>query len=137
MTKKFTKSEADIIVGTYNLGAKYGSVEGGLSAVLSALMREEGQDDKSVSFAMALANPETRDLAYDKYVEKEKKYYWASKKEDENDLRKRLYKKVGGASVRDYFDNEFLNTYVDEQLTETEIREWGYNPEAFEKVEVH
>lgn len=136
MTKKFTKSDADIIVGTYNLGAKYGSVEGGLSAVLSALMRAEGQDDKSVSFAMALANPETRDLAYDKYVEKEKKYYWTSKKEDENGLRKRLYKKVRSASVRDYFEDEFLYD-ENEQLTEAEIREWGYMPEAFEKVEVN
>lgn len=69
--------------------------------------------------ALALANPTTRDLVYDKYVEKEKKYYWKL-----NGLF--LVKSVSDGSL--YFDKD-----DGDSLSESEIREWGFNPEMFDK----
>lgn len=82
---------------------------------------------------LALFNPLTRELVYDKYVEKEKKYYWTSKGEDSKGLKRRLYIKAD--RVRDYFEDEFLYN-ENEVLTEQQVYQWGYNPEMFEREEV-
>ena len=47
----------------------------------------------------------------------------------------RLYKEYFG-SVQPFLSVTNVNIDDDEKLTETEIREWGYNPEMFNKEEV-
>ncbi|WP_273710555.1 hypothetical protein [Leuconostoc mesenteroides] len=86
---------------------------------------------------MAIVNPLTREWAHDKFVEKEKKYYWTISKEEKGGQLKRLYKMSNSNMVRDYVrrKNEFDNS-LDEQLTEAEIKSWGYNPEMFDREEV-
>lgn len=84
----------------------------------------------------ALANPLTREWAHDKFVEKEKKYYWTSKKEDISNFVKRIYKdRYDMISDHSMMKNDISND-VDEQLTENEIKAWGYDPDMFDKEEV-
>lgn len=83
--------------------------------------------------AIAIMNPVTREWAHDKFVEKEKKYYWTSKGEDSKGLKRRLYIKAD--RVRDYFEDKFLYN-ENEVLTEQQVYQWGYNPEMFEREEV-
>lgn len=86
--------------------------------------------------ALAIANPLTREWAHDKFVEKEKKYVWTSKKANSSGKNKRLFWQMSSKSVRDYFtidENAFDDS---ELLTESEIKEWGYNPEMFDREEV-
>ncbi|MDD9138344.1 hypothetical protein H7198_01785 [Fructobacillus sp. CRL 2054] len=78
--------------------------------------------------AIAIANPLTREEAKDKYVEKEKKYFWRSKKKDNCDIRLHL-------NMNKYDSVEASYNRVT-PLTETEIREWGYNPDYYDKEEV-
>lgn len=92
--------------------------------------------------ALALANPLTREWAHDKFVEKEKKYVWQSKNEDNKGLSKQLYKSLSGM-ILDYSIQKSNNMKSDkhvaqsnEKLTESEIRAWGYNPEMFDREEV-
>lgn len=90
--------------------------------------------------AVALMNPATRELVYDQFVKPEKKYVWTSKKPYYEDFYKRLYmasnglsKGVNGIGIAAY---EKFNVSEDEYLTETEVRNNGYNPEMFDKEEV-
>ena len=86
--------------------------------------------------AVALMNLLTREWAHDKFVEKEKKYVWTSKKANSSGKNKRLFWQMSSKSVRDYFtidENAFDDS---ELLTESEIKEWGYNPEMFDREEV-
>lgn len=83
--------------------------------------------------ALVIANPLTREIGRERYVEKENKYYWTTKKLDKHGVRGRLYK-TSDDSIKPYFDSEIYD--IDEQLTESELREWGYNPDMFNKEEV-
>ncbi|MBS0957219.1 hypothetical protein JK162_01720 [Leuconostoc pseudomesenteroides] len=84
----------------------------------------------------ALANPLTREWAHDKFVEKEKEFYWTSKKQDINGDFARLYK-CGSEMISNYSMMKPKNNInSDEQLTESEIKAWGYNPEMFDREEV-
>lgn len=85
---------------------------------------------------MAIVNPLTRDWAHDKFVEKEKKYFWTSKKANSSGKNKRLFWQMSSKSVRDYFTIDENNFDDSEQLTESEIKSWGYNPEMFDREEV-
>lgn len=69
---------------------------------------------------MAIVNPLTREWAHAKFVDKEKKYYWTNKK---------------GNDIGIYEDNGlvFLKERHWAPLTESEIREWGYNPDMFNR----
>lgn len=71
---------------------------------------------------MAIFNPLTREWAHDKFVEKEKKYYWKL-----NGLF--LVKAAGDGSLY------FSGLEDADSLSESEIREWGFNPEMFDKEE--
>lgn len=71
----------------------------------------------------ALRNPITREWARAKFVEEEKKYYWISNKNNAFGL----YETDGVV---------LLKATDWAPLTESEIREWGYNPEMFDKEEV-
>lgn len=84
----------------------------------------------------ALANPLTREWAHDKFVEKEKKYYWNSIKTYLAGHHSRLFK-VESGNVTSYSRAEPAdNISKDEQLTESEIKSWGYNPDMFDREEV-
>lgn len=86
--------------------------------------------------AVALMNPVTRELAYEKYVEKEKRYVWTSKKRTNSGDANRLFESIyGGINVVSIRGGR-KEVIQREKLTESEIREWGYDPERFDKEEV-
>lgn len=76
---------------------------------------------------MAIFNPLTREWAHERFVEKEKRYYWSTKKKSKKGKPMTLFKSSGGIAQM---------TGTKHALTESEIREWGYNPEMFDKEEV-
>lgn len=76
---------------------------------------------------VALMNPLTREWAHEQFVEKEKKYYWTTKKRNGQGKSMKLFHGAGGIV-------QMMGPK--EPLTEKEIREWGYNPEMFDKEEV-
>lgn len=83
---------------------------------------------------MAIANPLTREWAHDNFVEKEKKYVWSSNN-SLNGYRTRLFIGENGiVTSYAYFDTSAAT--FNEQLTESEIKAWGYNPEMFDREEV-
>ena len=83
--------------------------------------------------AVAIMNPVTRELAHNKYVEKEKKYVWQSKQETSGGEVKRLYNAAIG--ITDSFMDKTEPTHNGNWITETEVKKWGYNPEMFDKKE--
>jgi len=86
--------------------------------------------------AFALVNPVTSEWAHDKFVEKEKKNYWTGNKEDNAGFVKRLYKDEEGMVVDKGIRKGDTDKDENEQLTESEIKAWGYNHEMFDKEEV-
>lgn len=84
---------------------------------------------------MAIANPLTREWAHDKFVEKEKKYRWSSKKTDSKGNHILLYKEIDGI-INIVFTDYTGDLEYDQELTESEIREWGFNPDMFDREEV-
>lgn len=94
-----------------------------------------GEDTEPLDQALALANPLTRELAHEQYVEVKKKYVWTLKKVDKSGIKMRLYKDYFGR-VQPFFSVTNVNIDDNEKLTETGIREWGYNPDMFDKEEV-
>ena len=85
--------------------------------------------------AVALLNPLTREWARERYVDKEKRYVWHSKKNNKYGKPSRLFKDLA-QTVRSISVNFTDEVTLDEHLTESEIREWGYDPERFIKEEV-
>ena len=84
----------------------------------------------------AIANPATREWAHERFVEKEKKFVWTSKKRV-GSYKKRVFRMNSGM-ISDYISGispAYLSSHS-ERLTESEIREWGYNPDMFDKTEV-
>ncbi|CAK1224423.1 hypothetical protein R55214_HHFBAMCI_01713 [Fructobacillus evanidus] len=81
---------------------------------------------------MAIANPATREEAKEKYVEKEKKYHWISKKRFNNGEYKVLVKSSDGHPIDMYHPS----SKPCDSFTETEVREGCYNPDMFEREEV-
>lgn len=77
--------------------------------------------------AVALMNPLTREWARDQYVEKEKRYFWSTKKKNKQGKPMVLFNGAGGVV-------QMMGPK--QALTESEIREWGYDPERFDKEEV-
>lgn len=76
---------------------------------------------------MAIFNPLTREWAHEQFVEEEKRYVWTTKKK--NGQGKSM-------SLHHGYDGVVQLMGAKEPLTESEIREWGYNPEMFDKEEV-
>lgn len=83
----------------------------------------------------AFANPLTREWAHEQYVEEEKKYLWTLKKVDKRGIKMYLHKDYFGR-VGSFLSVKNVNIDDSEKLTETEVREWGYDPERFDKEEV-
>ncbi|CAK1234240.1 hypothetical protein LMG30234_GAICNKDF_00577 [Fructobacillus fructosus] len=82
-------------------------------------------------YVLAIANTLTREWAHDKFVEKEKKYYWVSNKSDNEGNFPALYKNELGIVIF-----EVREVGVISRLTISEIEEWGYNPDMFDREEV-
>lgn len=129
---KFTEEQFKEIIRTYE--NNYGSD----NKVLS-IIRVVNNFNGSLSYneAFALANPVTREWAREQFVEPEKKYVWSSKKADRDNNVLTLYIDNYGmvsTSYRKVYEKNLRNENM--LITESEIREWGYNPEMFDKEEV-
>lgn len=131
---KFTEEQYQKIIKIWNNNSL--SHEQKVSDISYLVLNFGGFMMYSVNQALALANPLTREWAYEQFVEKEKRYVWTSKKKtDASDLFMRLFKsKRGYIGSTVVIEND--DTGLDEKLTESEIREWGYDPERFDKEEV-
>lgn len=126
MADKFTEEQYQRIVEIWNDEVTY---KDGAQSVTNFIVKIGSYQYEK---ALAIANPITREWAHDKFVEKEKKYRWSSKKLDENSEHVLLYKDRSGAIYGILMDdNGSLDE--DEQLTESEIKEWGYNPDMFDR----
>lgn len=113
--------------------------EGGFWKVVSEKMPllSEYVSDNDLHFELAaIANPLTREWTHDKFVEKEKKYYWNSIKTDLAGYHSRLFR-AENDNVISYSRAELANNInEDEQLTESEIKAWGYNPDMFDREKI-
>ena len=144
MSKKFTEEQYQKIVDLQKSSYSWSILEEftdfsfwqsliSVDKKLTGFIHENNLQDELA----AIANPLTREWAHDKFVEKEKKYYWTSKKQDGvNDvvvLRKFDTNMVIGQPKN---IKEPVLRNIEFCLSESEIREWGYNPEMFNKEEV-
>lgn len=134
MSKKFTEEQYQKIIKAWRSENTYVHQT---EAVIDYLIDDLNVDVTLMGdIALAIANPLTREWAHDKFVEKEKKYYWNSIKTDSADNRLRLFRHENGI-ISAYSRFKLANNISeDERLTESEIREWGYNPDMFDKEEV-
>ena len=132
MSKKFTEEQYHEIIKAWE------SQSFSLKRVQAVLEIMSINDMPSnINEGLALANPASRELAHEQFVEKEKKFVWSSKKEDRDSNVLTLYIDEYGmvsTSYRKVYENNLRNE--DMLITESKIREWGYNPEMFEKKEV-
>lgn len=125
MTKKFTEEQYQKIV---EIGDNYRDDRmTQVNALISFTYDIPLNQIEVVNRAIAIANPLTREWAHDKFVEKEKKYYWTTKKKNKHGKPMVLFNGAGG----------IVQMMGPKQpLTESEIKEWGYNPEMFDREEV-
>lgn len=132
---KFTEEQYQKIVEIVNkypnFGKQYSVPNGGegepsttyrelINGIFGSIYRSEKQF-LEVQYMLALANPLTREWAHDKFVEKEKKYYW---------------KLNGLYLIKDHSDGSIIFDSYKNLFTESEIKEWGYNPDMFDREEV-
>lgn len=145
MINKITEEQYQKIInlfndinGHYNMGLLNHNV---VERFQNAVVDELGVDTELIDnwgIFIAIANPLTREWAHDNFIEKEKKYIWNSKKKDNAGYTKRLFKSKEGM-ISDYSvigTKNFEITESDEELTESEIKSWGYNTDMFDKEEV-
>ena len=125
MSKKFTEEEYRNIVELHD--KRDFSVDGILDVITYFVHNISRTGDADIDMALAISNPLTREWAHDQFVEKEKKYYWNTKKKNEYGHSMNLLHGAGGVV-------QMMGPK--DALTESEIREWGYNPEMFNKEEV-
>jgi len=133
MSKKFSESQYQEIIQAWE------SVRGFVEATASVIKLIDDFEDSfsyledglSYDEALALANPKSREWAHELYVDKESRYYWTSLKRDEYGSHWYLMRDVAVIMMGDarQFGPE-------EQLTESEVREWGYDPDKFTKHRV-
>ena len=121
MKNKFTEEQYQKIIRTYESSSEY------VNAIRLVLNYIDELTWLGYEEALAVANPLTREWAHDKFVEKEKKYYWKNKKTNKQANPMRLFHGSGGIV-------QMMGPK--EGLTESEIKAWGYNPEMFDKEEV-
>ncbi|MGX7042906.1 hypothetical protein [Leuconostoc holzapfelii] len=126
---KFTEEQYEKIIDSWNTSLTYDKATKFVIDYVNSL------NSSNYEAALALANSLTRERAREQYVEKEKRYVWYSKKNNVHGKPVRLFKDAGQA-VRSFPANRSDMVTQDEHLTESEIREWGYDPERFDKEEV-
>ncbi|CAK1254612.1 hypothetical protein R55227_BLOPHJLP_01639 [Fructobacillus tropaeoli] len=138
MTKKFTEKEYQKIVKIADNQIKEHnkSVVTATSSFLEIIRREcqkiidyDKLWDLEQEFII-ICLPKYRDWAHEKFVDEEKKYYWKSKKKDKEGLFKTIVEHNLGYPTDSYYINANPCAF-----TESEIREWGYNPDMFDKEE--
>lgn len=127
---KFTEEQYREIIRTYENNSGYDNKAMAVIRVVDSF-----NDSLSYNEALALANPAVRELAHDRFVEEEKRYAWTLIKVDKRGIKMHLYKDYFGR-IHSFFSVTNVNIDDSEKLTESEIREWGYNPDMFDKEEV-
>ena len=129
MSKKFTEEQYQKIVEIAD-GYKMNSCFGIIGDTTQRSIGEEFYETElfnEIDFyenakeMMAIFNPLTREWAHDKFVEKDKKYYW---------------KRNGLYLTKDDFDGSIMFDSYKNLFTESEIIFWGYNPEMFDREDV-
>lgn len=131
MSKKFTEEQYLKIIRTYENNSGY---DNKATAVVMVVDNFNFDNNLSYNEAFALANPLTREWAHDQFVEKEKQYFWTKNNKNK---KLRLYKNEITGMIAIYVIGIETEGGEEEKLTESEIREWGYNPEMFNKEEVY
>jgi len=121
MSKMFSESQYQEIIQAWE------SVRGFVEATASVIeLVDDFEDGLGYNEALALANPKSREWAHGLYVDKESRYYWTSLKKDEYGVYWYLMRDVAVIMMGD--ERQFG---TEEQLTESEVREWGYDPDKF------
>lgn len=115
----FTQNEYDLITEAWDDEVTFTDSVTAVIRKMSELKGLVKSDD--MSKVISLGNPDSRAWAYNRYVEKEKKYIW---------LLNGLYLE------RDWGDDSIIFNNTSTPLTESEIKHWGYNADMFEKEEV-
>lgn len=129
MTKKFTEEQYQKIVeiaDEYQSNSAFGIIGDTMqNSIGEEFYKTELSNEidfyENAKEMMAIFNPLTREWTHEQYVEKEKKYIWNLN---------------GLFLTRDDFDGSIIFDSYKNGLTESEIREWGYNPDMFDKEEV-
>lgn len=116
MMKKFTEEQYEAIIDAWNNSLLYDRATHFVIEYINSI------GSCNYEAALAIANPKTRELAHDRYVEKEKTYVWKL-----NGLY--LVKALSDGSI--YFGSQDASM----ALTESQVKEWGFNPEVFDKEE--
>lgn len=129
---KFTEEQYRGIVEAWDAKNSYSE---STEVVIDMIINDFNESWKyDIGQALALGNETSREWAHEQFVEKEKRYVWTSEMKT-GDVFMRLYK-----SKRGYIGSTLViengETGLYEKLTESEIKEWGYNPEMFDKEEV-
>ena len=130
MTKNFTEEQYQKIVEIayeYQINSAFGIIgdttqESIGAEVYKTELNAEIDFYENANEIMAIVNPLTREWAHDNFVEKEKKYYW---------------KLNGLFLVKSASDGSLYFSVLEDanSLSKSEIREWGFNPEMFDKEE--
>lgn len=141
MSKKFTEEQYQKIVDVadeYIKKSGWGLIGTNLEEPIGSIF-EETDLMHQVEFEyvnqeiMAIANPLTREWAHDKFVKKEKRYYWTIKVRNK---KIRLYKGTLDETIKTYVIGQETARGTDEQLTESEVKACGYRIDLFDKEEV-
>jgi len=122
MTKKFTEEQYQKIVELHD--KRDFSVDGTLDVITYFVHNISRTGDLDIDTALAISNPLTREWAHDKFVEKEKRYVW----------------KLNGLYLVKAIDDDgsiFFGSHdASMALSTSQIMEWGFNPEMFDREEV-
>lgn len=132
MIKKFTEKQYQKIVeiaDEYQGNSVFGIIGDTMQNSIGAKFYKteelcnEIEFDTNAGELMAIFNPLTREWAHDKFVEKEQRYVWKL-----NGMY--LVKATDDGSI--FFGSHDAAM----ALSTSQIKEWGFNPEAFDKEEV-
>ena len=113
---KFTEEQYQEIITRWDSRISYASAFEEISDINLPINNSFGE-------ALALANHASRKWAHDKFVEKEDKYLWETKKTDKNGKTRTLAKDESGAI---YYIKNILKQGHTRLITESEIKAWGY-----------
>lgn len=125
--KTVTEETYNLIIDLYGEGHSYISE---LNRYSDASFYFDGVQFETI---VAILNPRTQKWAFENLVKKEKKYYWKTKKTDRHGKPRLLAKDEDGAI---YFIGRVMKLGHTSKITETELREWGYKPDMFDREEV-
>lgn len=121
MNKKFTEEQYREIIMTHENNSGY---DNKATAVIRVVDDFNFDNNLSYNEAFALANPLTRELAHEQFVEKEKRYVWRDKYTGYV-----IYKMLNDWSLS-------ATALGEKHFTETELKNSPFKPEWFEKEEV-